>query len=254
VTATLGRSTGYSQLTVINVALPGTNVLTAADPTGDDDGPGTYAYPTASDFAPGSFDLTGLKVNQDGTNVYIQVSIANLVPTFGNNFGAQLLDVYVRNPALTPTSTAGAYPQLNYGIATADAWSERLEAQGFASPIWVGAGGASLGNAQFVVDEPSKTATLIVPQSTFGTVSSNWVFTVTLTGQNGFNSYQARDFTQPAGGYTFGVCKSGVSSPICTLDPNSVPKVMDTIPPSGVSQATELDPTLGPVRLQGVSP
>jgi hypothetical protein len=29
--------------------------------------------------------------------------------------------------------------------------------------------------------------------------------------------------------------------------------VIDTIPPSGVSQATELDPTLGPVILQGVT-
>ena len=49
VTATHGRSTGYSQLTVINVALPGTTVLDVTDPTGDDNGPGTYAYPTAGD-------------------------------------------------------------------------------------------------------------------------------------------------------------------------------------------------------------
>jgi glucoamylase len=255
VTATLGRSTGYSQLTVINVALPGQSVLNTSDPTGDDNGPGTYQYPTSSSFSPGSFDLTGLKVNQDGTNVYIQVSIANLVPTFGNNFGAQLLDVYVRNPAAATTSTAGAYPQLNYGIAPDSAWSERLEAQGFASPIWVGASGASLGNAQFVVDEPSKTATLIVAESVFGQVGPGWVFTVALTGQNGFNSYQARDFTQPAQDFTFGVCPAGdTSDAICSLDPNTVPKAMDTIPPAAVDQKTELNPTLGPVQLHGVGP
>ena len=45
VTATLHRSTGYSQLAVTNVSLPGTTVLEMADPTGDDNGPGTYAYP-----------------------------------------------------------------------------------------------------------------------------------------------------------------------------------------------------------------
>src|SRR6185312_13715428 len=50
VTATLGRSTGYGQRTVINVALPGTSVLDVADPDGDDNGPGTYQYPTAADF------------------------------------------------------------------------------------------------------------------------------------------------------------------------------------------------------------
>ena len=33
-----------------------------------------------------------------------------------------------------------------------------------------------------------------------------------------------------------------------------MPEVMDTITPTGVSQATELDPVPGPVVLQGVGP
>ena len=253
VTATAGRATGYAQVSVTNVALPGTQVLKVTDPTGDDNGPGTYQYPTAPDFAPGGFDLTGLQVNETGTDVYIQTSIRNLVPTFGNSFGAQLLDLYVRDPAATSTSTAAAYPQLNYSIAPADAWSERLEAQGFAPPIWVNAAGASLGSVEQVVDDQSGTITLIVPQSAFGTVGSGWVFTIALTGQNGFNSYQARDFTSTPGAYTFGVCAAGNTSPICSFDPSKVPYVMDTITPPGVSQSTELDPTLGPVALSGVT-
>jgi glucoamylase len=32
-----------------------------------------------------------------------------------------------------------------------------------------------------------------------------------------------------------------------------VPKAVDVLTPPGVSQATELDPTLGPVVLQGVT-
>jgi hypothetical protein len=59
----------------------------------------------------------------------------------------------------------------------------------------------------------------------------------------------------PAGGFTFGVCAAtDTTDAICKRDPNTVPKVMDTITPPGVSQATELNPTLGPVELQGVSP
>ena len=259
VTATLGRSTGYTQLDVINVALPGTTVLNDTDPTGDDNGPGTYQYPTSTDFAPGSFDLTDLKVSQTGSDVYVQVKIANLVNTFGNNFGAQLLDIYVRNPSASSFSTDAAYTGtapntgLNYSIASNSAWSERLEAQGFASPIWVNASGTSLGNPQFVVDDPSGTATLILPQSTFGTVTSGWVFTVALTGQDGFNANQARNFTQPAGAFTFGVCPANDNASICTFNPNNVPNVIDTITPPGVSQDTELDPTLGAVELQGVN-
>ncbi len=254
VTATSHRRTGYVQQFVIGGPLPGTTVLDTLDPSGDDNGPGTYQYPTSSDFAAGSFDLTRLAVSQDGTNVYIQVTLRNLVPTFGNIFGAQLLNVYVRNPTASSFSTAAPFTSFNYTIAPPDAWSQRLEAQGFASPAWVSLSG-STSTPQFVADGPSKTATLIVPQSTFGTVTPGWVFTAALTGQDGFSADQARAFTQPAGDFTFGVCPAGdTTDAICSLDPNTVPKVIDTITPAGVDQKTELNPTLGPVELQGVGP
>ncbi|MFL5860084.1 MAG: hypothetical protein ACJ780_04790, partial [Solirubrobacteraceae bacterium] len=53
--------------------------------------------------------------------------------------------------------------------------------------------------------------------------------------------------------FQFGVCAPSGTSPICSVDPNTVPKVMDTITPAGVSQATELNPLNGPVVLQGVT-
>jgi glucoamylase len=85
-------------------------------------------------------------------------------------------------------------------------------------------------------------------------VGSGWVFTVALTGQDGFSSDQARSFAATPQPFQFGVCAPGGTSPICSVDPSTVPKVMDTITPQGVSQATELDPTRGNVVLQGVSP
>ena len=252
VTATSGNNTAYSQLAVTNVTLPGNNALTAPDPTGDDNGPGTFQYPTDPQFQSGAFDLTDLKVNQDTSNVYIQVALRNLAPTFGAAFGAQLLDVFVRQPGASPTSTAAPFTSRNYSIATADAWSQRLELQGFASPIWVDASNNSLGNPQFIVDQASDTATVVLPKATFGTVSTGWVFTVVLTGQDGFSSDQARGFAATPQPFQFGVCASGGTSPICAVDPTTMPKVMDTIPPAGVSQSTELDPTAGPVVIQGV--
>ena len=254
VTATQGGSTGYAQDNVNSFVLPGTTVFSTPDPAGDDNGPGTFQYPTASDFSPGAFDLTGVSVNQTDTNVYLTVSIKNLASTFGNAFGAQLLDIYVHDPAATDTSTAAAFTTRNYTIAPADAWSERLEVQGFASPVWVDPSGASLGTAQMIEDQPAGTVTLVLPTSAFGTVGAGWVFTVALTGQNGFSADQARGFTQPAGGFTFGVCPVADTAAICTRDPNTMPEAIDTIPASGVDQATELDPTLGPVVLSGVGP
>jgi glucoamylase len=49
------------------------------------------------------------------------------------------------------------------------------------------------------------------------------------------------------------VCAPAGTSPICSFDQTKVPNVMDTIPPAGVAQAIELDPTLGSVVLQGVT-
>ena len=85
-----------------------------------------------------------------------------------------------------------------------------------------------------------------------GTPASGWGFTVTLTGQDGYSSDQARTFTPTPGGYNFGVCAVASATPLCSVDPNSVPKVLDALVPSGVSQATELDYTAGPVKLAAV--
>ena len=37
-----------------------------------------------------------------------------------------------------------------------------------------------------------------------------------------------------------------------SVDPGTVPKAVDVLTPDGVSQATELDPTAGPVTIAGV--
>ena len=193
-TSTLGRSTGYAQTSVTNALVPGTTVFSAADPTGDDNGPGTYGYPTSADFKPGAFDLEGMQVNQTATDVFIQFKLGDLTPTFGSNFGAQLLDLYVRDPSNTDTSTAAPFTTRNYTIAPDDAWSQRLEVQGFAGPVWVDASGNTVGSARSWSTAPTPPPTIMVPTAQFGTVGSGWKFTVALTGQDGFSSDQARAF------------------------------------------------------------
>ena len=248
-----GNRTGYAQTSVTSSVTSGTTVLNVTDPTGDDNGPGTYQYPTDSSFHAGAFDLTRFQVISDGTTVYLQATLANLDPTFGSPLGAQLLDVYVHSPGATTTSTAAAFPSRNYTIAPASAWSEMVEAQGFASPIWQDASGNSLGTAFVAASQTSKTITIGLPEAAFGTPTSGWSFAVVLTGQDGFGTDQARNFTPTPGAFTFGVCATGNTSPICKVDPGAVPKAVDVITPAGVSQATELDPTLGPVVIQGVA-
>ena len=84
------------------------------DPVGDDNGPGTYTYPT------GSFDLTGLDVYRDGDLVRFVVATGGEIhnPWGGSGMSTQRVNIYVRdgsstavNPMLpgTNTSTEGAW-------------------------------------------------------------------------------------------------------------------------------------------------
>ena len=239
-----GNRTGYAHTTVTGDLVGGASVLDVTDPTGDDNGPGTYQYPTAADFVAGSFDLTRFQVVTLNDTVYLRTTLQNLVPTFGSTMGAQLLDIYVGTPG-QPTATAAPFPSRNYQVAP---WSQRIELQGFASPVWVDAGGHQVGTpTAAVASADSKTITVALPKAAFGDPGAGWTFSVVLTGQDGFSSDQARGFTATPQGYQFGVCAAGGTAPICGVDPATVPKALDTVP------ASQLDPTKGAVTVGAVT-
>ncbi len=249
-------STAQTVRTVVWDVVNGTLLLDVPDPTGDDNGPGNYAYPTDPAFHPGAYDLTDFQVYDTGSTVTFRVQTSDLSPTFGSPLGAQLVDVYVHQPGATPTSTAASFPQRNYTIASADAWSRLIEVQGFGQRF-IDANGTTVGTVDIKANPISRYITFSVDKTALGgTPTSGWAFTVTLAGQDGYSPDQARSFAPTPQPYQFGVCATASSDPHCTFDPNAVPKVMDTITPSGVSQATELDYTLtapAPVTLAGVA-
>lgn len=251
-------ATAHAVRTIVYDFTPGTVLLDVTDPTGDDNGPGNYAYPTSSSFQPGAFDITDFRVilSPDQSTVTFKLQVANLTPTFGSTNGAQLVDVYVHDPNATTTSTAAAYASRNYTIAQSAAWSRLLEVEGFGQQYVQDTQGNKGPQIQVSANSISRFITFSVPASSLGSSvpGSGWGFTVVLTGQDGFSSDQARAFSATPGQYTFGVCAiSNPSNPHCTVDPNTVPRAMDVVTPSGVNQSTELDYTLGPVVLQDVT-
>ena len=248
-------ATAHAQRTVVFDFVAGTLLLDVADPSQDDDGPGNYAYPTAADFKPGAFDLLRFQVYDTGTDITMRVQTRDLSPTFGSPLGAQLVDVYVHDPAAAAadTSTAASFPQRNYAISSASAWSRLVEVQGFGQR-YIDAHGNTLGTVSIRANAISRYITFTVPKSSLGEPGSGWAFVVVLTGQDGFSPDQARAFTATPGAYSFGVCAAPSSDPHCTFDPSLVPKAMDVIVPPGVLQSDELDYTLHqPVTLQGVA-
>ena len=247
-------ATAHAMRTVVWDLVQGTLLLDVADPSNDDNGPGTYAYPTSDNFHAGAFDVQDFQVYDSGSDVVFRVKTRDLSPTFGSPLGAQLVDVYVHEPGATPTSTAPSFPQRNYTIGAPYAWSRLLEVQGFGQRYVDATNANTVGTIAISANEISRYITFRVSKASLGgTPASGWSFTVVLTGQDGFSADQARGFQPTPQEFQFGVCAPGGTGPLCSFDPNQVPKAVDVIPPAGVDQATELNPLLGPVVLLGVT-
>ena len=249
-------ATAHAQVSVVYDFTAGTLLMDVTDPSNDDNGPGNYAYPTSDNFHAGAFDIQEFRVieSPDGATTTFKLKVRDLSPTFGSPLGAQLVDVYVHDPAAATTSTAASFPQRNYAIASVAAWSRLVEVQGFGQR-YIDAQGNTLGTVNISANAISRFITFSVPTSSLGgTPASGWGFTVVLTGQDGFSPDQARSFAPTPQQFQFGVCATASADPHCTFDPNKVPKAVDAITPAGVLQSDELDYTLhNPVTLQDVT-
>jgi glucan 1,4-alpha-glucosidase len=240
-------ATAREARTVVVLAATAPVIFEANDPDGDDHGPGNFQYPTSDAFHSGAFDLEQFQVLDTGDTVTFRVRLRDLSPTFGSPNGAQLIDLYVHDPAASSTSTAASFPQRNYRISDAGAWSRLLEVQGFGQRF-VDASGNTLGTISIRADDISRYITFSVPRSALGNPGPGWAFTVTLTAQDGFEPDQARAFTSTPEGFKLGRCAAESADPHCTFPLNQLPKVMDTLSAPGELDYTVHDPvTLSPV-------
>ena len=80
-----------------------------------------------------AYDINDFKVilSPDTLTTTFKVQTRDRSPTFGSPLGAQLVDVYVHDPAAATTSTAASFTERNYTIAAGSAWSRLPEVQGF---------------------------------------------------------------------------------------------------------------------------
>ena len=245
--------TAHATRTVVFDFVPGAVLLDLVDPDNDDNGPGNYAYPTDGVFHAGAFDMQRFQVFDDGTNIIFRVQNRNQSPTFGSPLGAQLIDLYVHDPAAAATSTAASNATRNFQIAPEAAWSKMIQVQGFGQRF-IDAAGTTIGTVSIRANSLSRFITFSVPKAALGQPGPGWTFTVVETGQDGFSPDQARGFTPTPGAFSFGVCAAVSADPHCTVDPNTVPKVIDVLTPPGILQSDELDYTLhNPVTITGVT-
>jgi carbohydrate-binding DOMON domain-containing protein len=248
-------ATGFAQRTVVNDVVPGTLVFDFADPAGDDNGPGTYAYPTSDNFKPGAFDLRDFQVYDNGADVIFRVQTSDLTPTFGSPLGAQMVDVFVTNPDDASRSTESPNPGRNYSLETG--WNRLIEVQGFGQQF-INTSGTGLGSVDIRASAITRYITFTVPASALGgTPSRGWSFAVVLTGQ-GQGTNAARDFAPTPLDFSFGVCTNAevaAGNTICPVDPATVPRAVDILTREGVTQAEALDPRAeqAPVTIPSVT-
>lgn len=103
------------------------------DPKGDDNGPGTYTYPTDPAYKKGSFDLTEVSVKDSGDSIEITLSVnASLEdpwdsakwPTPGNGFSLQMFQIYLDADNKAGSGEQNALPGMNATFADDARWEK----------------------------------------------------------------------------------------------------------------------------------
>ena len=144
----------------------GDRVGGVTDPAGDDDGPGTYVYPTNPVYVPGAFDLTGEDVYTDGDDVVFVTGIHGEItnPWGGDQISHQRINVY-----LGDGSGAGADALPGTNLATAADWSRVVVADGrYDSKGVFAADGSKVGDVRLVAIPETRQIVAIVPRAALG--------------------------------------------------------------------------------------
>lgn len=97
------------------------------DPTGDDDGPGTYTYPTDGVYKPGSFDITAasMKVGGDQANFAVSVNSKQEDPWgMKVGFAVQMVFIFIDTDKKEGSGFLQGLPGLNINFSPADAWDK----------------------------------------------------------------------------------------------------------------------------------
>jgi hypothetical protein len=101
------------------------------DPAHDDNGPGTYSYPSDPVYLKGSFDLRRLEIVDRGPDVEIRVEVGapiedpwNSKSWGGNGFSLQMIQLYIDEDHKVGSGETKALPGINVEFEPASAWEK----------------------------------------------------------------------------------------------------------------------------------
>ena len=217
-----------------------------SDPTGDDDGPGTYTYPTDAVYKAGSFDVTEFQVATSGDQVELKVTVRARIEDpwdsaawGGNGFSVQMVFVHLDTDHAKGSGVVQGLPGTNVRFAEDEAW-DRV--------VVISPQGPTRVNSEIdqkcpqwkdrivvprITRASGKTLTAVVDAKALGTPQQGWGYQVLMQSNEGFpakTDLLTRKVNEFEGQHRFG----GGS------DFDNDPHVMDIlVPPGGDAKAKQ---------------
>ncbi len=209
-------------------------VADLTDPVGDDYGPGTYTYPSSTDFTPGAFDLVSFRVTDIGDSVRFEIGIAGAIT---NPWGApdgyclQSIDIFIDRDRMTGSGATWTLEGRNAEIGDRDAWERMIWVAPrfggeFSPAVYEPSGLATSDGVTVAVDAAEQVIAVTVPETLVGAPEPGWSYIVAMLGQDGFATGRVRWVNAWGGPWNFG---GGDDS---AYDSN----IIDLITSEGVSQ------------------
>ena len=194
--------------------------LSVIDPTDDDNGPGTYTYPTDGVFTGGSYDLTLFEVGTEDDDLVFTFEIAGTIQNpWGSprGFSIQTFDVYIDVDPGAGTGLQELIDGRNARLAEGNGWEYGITIEGWDPAIYIAEsdGTATETKPSFdvaVFGDKGKIQVRIDRSLFADGDPADWGFAVALMGQEGFPSSgvrRIRDIDTSAQQWRFGGAPAG---------------------------------------------
>lgn len=207
--------TGPAQIILPDLGLS-TLLFEVADPEGDDNGPGTYVYPTDAVFSAQNFDIEKFTVSYDASNLIFTFKLFGAIPNSwgsGANLSLQTLDVYIDKDPGQGTGNRLLLPGRNAALSSGNGWDYAVWAEGWTPGIYTPdteSGEPKMMNLSYklIVDPMAQIVTLRVPLKALGEGDpASWGYAAMVMSQDGYPStgvWRVRDIQSTAAQWKFG--------------------------------------------------
>ncbi|WP_018963837.1 glucodextranase DOMON-like domain-containing protein [Coprothermobacter platensis] len=241
ITAQEQEETGTSTQTFTSIVIE--------DPTGDDNGPGYYTYPTDSVFKKGDFDLLKFELGLSSGIYTATYSVGNLDNAWGSTNGLSKATYFLFIDNKPNDGTTQGIQGLNVAFADNFKWDVGLQIEGWESKVYqVNSGEINAVNASDLGVEIKGTegapgrVVVTIPQSVLGALTPESKMMIMVAGQDGYGVNRIRQVTPEAQQWRFGGGNEA----------GTAPAVLDMFVPEGMKQSDLLDYKTHSVALPGI--